>query len=451
MDKATVISETESLCPICLKKIEAKKIKEGTNVYLQKECEYHGSFKTIIWRDSPKIESWIRNKIPSYPKTPFTEIEKGCPFDCGLCKEHRQHTCTALIEVTDKCNLNCSFCFANSGSSFNELTLEKIEFLYRSVLKSSGNCNIQISGGEPTVREDLPEIIRLGHSIGFSFIQLNTNGVRIAEEEGYLKELKEAGLNSIFLQFDGMDDSIYEKLRGKKLLNLKLKAIESCKKYNIGVILVPTLVPKINIDNIGAIIDFALENLPTVRGVHFQPVSYFGRIPDIPKDEDRVTIPEVIRAIEKQTGGRIQEESFRPPGCENSFCSFHGNYIYKGNGQLSQVTKHSSDCCCSSEKAEAGAEKAKKFVARNWSERNNVSSNIKMGTSQIMNWDDIIQSIKNYSFSISGMAFQDVWNIDLERVKDCCIHVVNPEGKLIPFCAYNLTDIKGNYLYRRRK
>lgn len=451
MDEVRVISKTESLCPICLRKIEARKIEEGNETYLQKECDTHGNFKTIIWRGSPKIDSWVRNKIHSHPKMPFTEVEKGCPFDCGLCEEHRQHTCTALIEVTDRCNLNCSFCFASSSSELGDLTIDQIEFIYKSVLKASGNCNIQISGGEPTVRDDLPEIIRLGHSIGFSFIQLNTNGIRIAEQEDYLKELKKAGLNSIFLQFDGMNDSIYESLRGRKLLDLKIKAIENCKKHNIGVVLVPTLVPRINMDNIGAIIDFALENLPTVRGVHFQPVSYFGRIPSIPKDEDRVTIPDIIRAIESQTGGRIKEESFKPPGCENSFCSFHGNYIYKGEGQLSQVTKHSSDCCCKSEKAEVGAEKAKKFVARNWSERKAINSTIKLNSSKTMSWDDIIQSIKNYSFSISGMAFQDVWNIDLDRVKDCCIHVVSPDGKLIPFCAYNLTDIEGNYLYRRRK
>lgn len=441
--------DTESLCPVCLKKISAKKIKCGDKVYMEKSCPEHGSFRTLIWDGEPYMEKWIRNKIPSYPENPKTKNEKGCPFDCGLCGEHRQHTCTALIEITERCNLNCKFCFASAGKQAEDIDLDKIKFLYNSILKSSGTCNIQISGGEPTIREDLPEIIKMGSDLGFKFIQVNTNGIRLAEDIDFVRRLKLAGLNSVFLQFDGTEDSIYKNLRGRELLSCKIKAIENCSKYNIGVILVPTLVPGVNTDNIGSTIDFALERIPAVRGVHFQPVSYFGRFPSPPRDTDRITIPQVLRCIEEQTHGRVKKESFRPPGCENSFCSFHGSFLYKGDGELQPVTSNKSSCCGKTERADIGAQKAKDFTARNWSGVKIQGKPVKLSEGKAMTWDDIIYNIRNFTFSISGMAFQDVWNFDIERLKDCCIHTVSPDGRLIPFCAYNVTDCCGNYLYRK--
>lgn len=452
MKSENVISKTESLCPICLKKIGAEKILQDNKVYMKKYCKEHGEFKTILWKGSVSMEKWVRNKERAYIKNPLTTVKKGCPFDCGLCSEHRQHTCTALIEVTQRCNLKCKFCFADSYAGKEvDIPIEKIKFMYERVLKSSGTCNVQLSGGEPTLRDDLPSIIKLGIELGFKFIQINTNGIRIAQDEEYVKKLKKSGLSSIFLQFDGTKDLIYKKLRGMELLSLKLKAVENCKKYDIGVVLVPTIVPDVNLDNIGEIIDFALNNIPTVRGVHFQPVSYFGRVPYIPKDEQRVTLPEIMDNIEKQTGGKIKVESMKPPGCENALCSFHGNYIYKDKKELINITNNSNSCCSKNEKAEEGAKKAKKFISQNWSFRRADSFNGKLKTNKISSWDEILYNIKNYSFSISAMAFQDIWNVDLERIKDCCIHVVSPDGNLIPFCMYNITDSEGNYIYRNHK
>lgn len=442
--------DTESICPVCLKKIPAKKISYNDKIYMEKSCPEHGSFKTLIWDGKPYAESWERKKIPAYPEKPYTKVEKECPFDCGLCPEHRQHTCTALVEVTQRCNLRCKFCFASSGGYHEDINMQKIEFMYKSILKSSGVCNIQISGGEPTLRDDLPEIIELGIKLGFKFIQLNTNGIRIAEDSDYVKKLKEAGLSSVFLQFDGTRDEIYQKLRGKDLLQHKVKAIENCARYGIGVILVPTLVYGVNIDDIGNIINFALKRISKVRGVHFQPVSYFGRFPDTPQSFQRITIPQILRYIEAQTHGMIKKESFRPPGCENSFCSFHGNFIYKGNGELMPVVSSKKECSCKCERADIGAQKARDFTARSWSgTAQKCIKPVKISEGKAVSWDEVIYNIKNFSFSITGMAFQDAWNFDVERVKDCCIHVVSPDGRMIPFCAYNLTDCQGNYLYRR--
>ncbi|MDY0220555.1 MAG: radical SAM protein [Desulfobacterium sp.] len=320
---------TQSLCPHCLKKISATRVQKGDSVYLVKECPEHGPMQTLIWQGEPSMSNWVRNKTKAGPKLHATQTEKGCPFDCGICPQHRQKTCTALIEITHRCNLNCPVCFADSkenpadlfsGDSQNDPqthmkdpSLEEIKGWYKRIKEiTGGQCNIQISGGEPTVRDDLPEIVRMGKEMGFGFIQLNTNGLLLAYDEALLPRLKQAGLSSVFLQFDGVDDRVHLELRGKKLQSVKERAIDICQAENIGVVLVPTLVPGVNDSQVGEIIRFGIRRSPQVRGVHFQPISYFGRFPNPREEKPRITLPHVIQHIQAQTG--IDGAHFRPPG-----------------------------------------------------------------------------------------------------------------------------------------
>lgn len=442
------LTTTESLCPHCMTRIPAMRVAEGDKIYLEKTCPQHGKFRVLIWEGEPAFTSWVRPKVPGKLKKCFTKVDQGCPFDCGLCDDHRQETCTALLEVTGRCNLSCPVCFADAGGRINneDPDLAVIQGWYEKLLGAGGPYNLQLSGGEPTVRDDLPEIAALGKAMGFNFIQINTNGLRLAGETDYIKKLQEAGVTSVFLQFDGTDDGIYRQIRGRSLLQDKIRAIENCAGHNIGVILVPALVPGVNLDNIGEIIRFALRYQPVVRGIHFQPISYFGRYPESPPEE-RITIPRVVREIVEQTGGLVNIQDFRPPGCENALCSFHGNFTYSPGEGLQ--ARPASDSCCSPENAATGAKKARNFVARNWSGLKLKNSFGESENQVTDSWNKLIEKLLTHSFTISGMAFQDVWNIDLDRVRDCCIHVLSPEGKLIPFCAYNLTGIRGQSLYRR--
>jgi uncharacterized radical SAM superfamily Fe-S cluster-containing enzyme len=452
-DEEQVLSATESVCPECLARIPALRVAYGDDVYLKKTCPEHGDFTTVIWRGLPAYSSWVRPKIPSYPDNPFTSVERGCPFDCGLCPDHRQQSCCVLFEVTQRCDLRCPVCFADAGNHPTpDPDLSKIEGWYRRLLDAGGPFNIQLSGGEPCLRDDLPDIIALGRSRGFTFFQVNTNGLRLSRDADYLKRLKEAGLSTVFLQFDGTCDCIHEKLRGRLLAAHKQAVVDRCAEQQLGVVLVPTLVPGINTDNIGGIIEFAVQHAPTVRGVHFQPISYFGRYPHPPRDADRITIPEIIRAIEAQTGGALKRESFCPPGGENALCSFHGNFVLMPDGQLKPLTKHTPEtsCCCQPMPAQQGAAKSREFVARNWSApaSDNMIEFRPVGRPSLGEWDVFLSRARTHAFCISGMAFQDAWNLDLERLKDCYIHTASPDGRLIPFCAYNLTDQSGHSLYR---
>ncbi|MEN6328306.1 MAG: radical SAM protein, partial [Syntrophomonas sp.] len=193
-----------------------------------------------------------------------------------------------LLEITQRCNLNCNFCFASSGGDLADPSFDTIREWLK-ILVEAGKPFIHISGGEPTVRNDLPEIIRMIKEMGFPYIQLNTNGLRLAQKPEYVKELKQAGLSSVFMQFDGTKDEINQQLRGRNLLAEKENAIKNCGDNNLGIVLVPTIVPGVNDDNIGEIIRFGLSKVPDVRGIHFQPVSYFGRYPAPPLDNQRIT------------------------------------------------------------------------------------------------------------------------------------------------------------------
>lgn len=447
-----VIHLTESLCPVCLQKIAARHVLVNEDIYMQKTCEKHGDFSTIIWRgqSEPHYFSWKKNKWPVHPQKCLTEVEKECPYDCGLCAEHRQQTCCALLEVTQRCNLNCNVCFASSGGAIDDPSFAKIrEWL--EILIEAGKPFIHISGGEPTVRNDLPEIIRMAEEMGFPYIQLNTNGLRLSQEPDYVKELKQAGLSSVFMQFDGTTDEIHRQLRGRDLLAVKENAIKNCADNNLGIVLVPTIVPGVNMDNIGEIIRFGLSKVPDVRGIHFQPVSYFGRYPAPPLNNQRVTLPEVIREIDNQTGGKFKIEHFAPSGCDHARCGFHGDFVVMPNGSIKPLTaKKEEGCCCSKITDASGVEKNRNFVARRWVRESSQTNRSLIQLDYKMDEMDIfIARLKSHGFTITGMAFQDCWNIDLERLRECSLHVLSPEGKIIPFCVYNISDIEGKTLYRK--
>jgi len=277
-------------------------------------------------------------------------------------------------------------------------------------------------------------------SKGFKYIQLNTNGIKISQEKAYAKELADAGISAVFLQFDSTEDNIYEIMRGRALMESKIKAIEHCDMAYLSVVLVPTLVPGVNHNNIGEIVKFGLNYVPAVKGIHFQPVTYVGRYPENPQNCYRLTLPEVLRAIETQTDGMILTNQFTPSSCDHPMCGFHAVFIYTNN-KLRPLSKKQTNCCTTVTDARTVVRKNQNFVSLRWTRSKICCSN--SGSDQsALSIDEFLNNLKRNSFTISAMAFQDEFNIDLNRLKSCSVHVYD-KGKLIPFCA--------EYIYHKRK
>ncbi len=441
-----ILAETESLCPQCLQRIPAFYREVGGKVYLEKICPEHGEFSTLFWENAASFLRWQSETKNVAPKASLTESEKGCPFDCGPCPNHQQTACCVLLDVTMRCNQKCPFCFASANEDpAADPPLAQIGEWYDRLreLGEARPFNIQLSGGEPTVRKDLPAIIAMGREKGFTYIQLNSNGRRLALEKDYAKQLRAAGLSVVFLQFDGTNDDIYLRLRGEKLFALKLAAIENCAAANLPVTLVPTVTPAVNVDNIGAIFAFMLDHMPYVRGIHFQPVSYFGRYPEAPPSHGRVTLYRIMKELEKQTGGKIRREDLSPLQTGHSLCCFHGAFLREGDEF--RVLKGPKTCSCCSPSPEEIIAKDRDFVLNKWALPRETSG----CDGEEDGFDRVLRHLREDGFTLTGMAFQDVWNLDLNRLAKCRVHVWTKEEKLIPFCAYQMTNREGQGLYRR--
>ncbi len=470
---------TQSLCPVCLKLLDAVYEEfppQSGEIIMRKTCPEHGEFMTPVWRGGPSLIGWNRPKTPSFPACPQVGRTQGCPFDCGLCPDHAQHTCTGQIEVTQRCDLGCPVCYASSGYtasdaadavplSPSEPSLERIAFQLERLWRVSGACNIQLSGGEPTMREDLPEIVAMARRRGFALVQLNSNGIRLGREAGYAATLRDAGLDSVYLQFDGPDDDVFSILRGRPLLESKLDAVRRCAEAGLGIVLVATLVPGVNTGKLGDLLRLALELGPSIRGLHMQPVASFGRYPWELLNAPRLTLPEIMRELAGQSGDMLSVTDFHPPGCEHSMCSFSAVYrrVSRADGRTELAlipAPDAGECCCGPERvrdasgpatvpidAAEGARVSREFTARHW----RAPESSFFGSSG-EDGDDFDRFLARAGlarrFTISCMAFQDVCNLDVARVRGCCIHVVTSAGRLVPFCLHNLTALDGTPLYR---
>ena len=418
------IRATRSVCPRCLRNVPARLEGEGESVWLKKSCPDHGSFSTVIWRGLADFQTW-RGEVK-----PLAEGEgMSCPAECGICAEHGQGSCCVLLEVTRRCNLRCRFCFADGEQP--EPTMEELKAAVDCILRR-GKVLIQLSGGEPSLRDDLPELVAYIKSRGVQYVQLNSNGLRLAEDEEYVKALADAGLSFVFMQFDGVSDDIYETLRGRPLLEVKRRAIALCGKHGLGVTLVPTLVKGVNEHQVGDIIRFGAELSPVVRGVHFQPVSYFGRYPTQPENDARYTLDELIFALGSQAG--IEERNIMPSHCDHPGCGLHAAFVVLPEGGLMPLSfrRGGSECKITS------ARQNREYIGSRWSRSGDEESG---GVTDMRDMDGFVKRVKSHGFTVTAMAFQDAMNLDIERLRRCSLHVYT-HGKLKPFCSAYLTEEK---------
>ena len=426
------LRKTRSVCPVCLKNLPADLVREPDGrILLQKACPEHGAFSVPVWQGKMDFEQWLLETQPLAP-----DCGLSCPQHCGICPEHEIGTCCALLEVTERCNLRCRYCFADGGRKTVDPSYDACREAILDIVRQCGQPLLQFSGGEPTLRDDLPELVRFAKEAGCSYTQVNTNGIRLAEDPAYAESLARAGLDIVFLQFDGTRDAIYRELRGRPMLEEKLEAIRVCGGLGIGVTLVPTVVPGVNDDNLGELVSLAASLSPAVRGVHFQPVSYFGRHPGIPGDRDRYTLDRLMWDISEQTG--ISPESFLPSRCDHPLCGFHANFLIRPDGSLkplSSITHSSHSRGCERDNRE--------YVARHWRrepEEAPPAISDAGAFSDEMDFDTFLYRLRHHSLALSAMAFQDAMNLNIERLHRCSLHVYD-RGTVKPFCAKYLSPL----------
>ena len=474
-DSTAIDKTVSSICPVCLEVIRAHIFQDGENVFIEKQCQTHGEFKDLYWSDVALYRKFYRYFCEGSGIENPTPSEKGCPFDCGLCEKHKTGTLLANIDLTSRCNISCPVCFANSGGRIFEPAIDKIKAMMQNLRSQKPvPCSaVQFSGGEPTLRKDLPEIVSMAKEMGFTQVQIATNGIMLSADLKLCQNLERAGLSTVYLQFDGLTSKPYKMVRGRNLLPIKLQAIENFRRAGqTSIVLVPTLAKGVNDDQVGDIIRFASRNLDVIKGINVQPVSFAGRIDQKERSEKRITIPDFLTLVEEQTDNEITREDFYPvpfvapisrfiaaeTQCPQPVFTVHpccgaATYIYCLDGKMTPINRfldveglleriaeeaENFDGSSLSKLKKRGAmlKELSGFVDEAKAPRNlNVT---KMLLSVF--WNGTRQSLRDFhdkSLFLGAMHFQDRYNMDLERLRRCGVHYATPDGRIIPFCAYN--------------
>ncbi|HMV80828.1 MAG TPA: radical SAM protein [Leptospiraceae bacterium] len=434
---------TLSLCPVCLKRIDAKIVMQDSGVYMMKTCSEHGSFKVLIEEDEVYYRN-IRNyaKRSEMPLHFGTEVIHGCPMDCGLCSDHEQHSCLTVLEITDRCNLECPTCYsASSPRAGRHRTLSEIEFMLDRIVYNEGRPDVvQISGGEPTVHPDFFEVMRIAKSKPIRHIMLNTNGIKIANDPDFAKRLSEFAPGfEIYLQFDSFQESALKKLRGKDLRSVREKAIQTLNELNLSTTLVVTLEKGINDSEIGEIIQFAL-NQKCIRGITFQPTQQAGRTENF-LESGRLTLSGVRREIISQSG-IFTEKDLIPVPCNPDALAMA--YALKLDEKVFPLTRFISpgDLLENSRNTIVFEhdERMKNHLLRIFSTGNSVESLEEDFHSLMCCLPTVSAPGLKYEnlFRIIIMKFMDAYDFDVRAVKKSCVHMAVPDGRMIPFETMNL-------------
>ncbi|MCX6665653.1 MAG: radical SAM protein [Euryarchaeota archaeon] len=468
-----VLENIESVCPTCyiegiIQKIDAQVIEENKKVWIIKNCEKHGSFKELYFGDVNLYKRWMKYKVTGHP---VSDVKTSLFDDPTLYADHTSQTILTNLVVTNRCNLRCSYCFINAGAagSVYEPSFNQLRTLMQQTRneKPLGSKSIQITGGEPTLRSDFFDIIRLAKAVGFLHVQVHTNGLKLAENIEYCQRLKDEKVNTIYMSFNGVSKET------NPLLEQNKRALENLRKVNVNVVLVPVLIGGKNIHETGKIVRFAIDNIDVVRGVHFQPISFCGRATTLKENErksQRVEYIQLIEAIEQEFSGLISRDDFYPisilfpisqltesvtrehhveftphPGCGGS------TFIVMNEGKPIPITRfinvETYIKFMNEQAAKTGPLRKLRLASAIVKNINTFINTEKAPQSFDMKQiarDSVtvgneyaLRKLHHNSLFIGMMWYQDLWNLNIDRLQRCVIHYTTFEG-IIPFCTYNI-------------
>jgi uncharacterized radical SAM superfamily Fe-S cluster-containing enzyme len=480
-----ILSVTTSVCPVCYRVLPSIIVEREGRVYIRKACPEHGEFEELYYGDSNFYKRVMKFEEEGRgTRHVYTPVKTLCPFNCGLCAMHKQHTALVNLVATNRCDLSCWYCFFYSEAAgyVYEPTLEQIREMVRSIKKQGVTIAIQITGGEPLVREDLPEVVKVLRDEGVRHIQLNTNGLKFArlyledpqKAIEYARVLRGSGVNTVYLSFDGVTPRTNPKNHWE--IPFILEVFRQAKMTSV--VLVPTVIKGVNTDELGDIIRFAAKNMDIVRSVNFQPVSLTGFMKRFEREKYRITIPEVSKLIEEQTDGEITREDWFPVNASAVFSRFiegfsgefkfemanHpicgvGIYVYVDRsgdrlklipitrfidieGLLEYLREKWIDLVTGGSKLVAGLKllyTIRKFIDQEKAPKEfdiyKILLNIMLKRSY-----EALGELHYKLLFIGQMHFMDLYNYDIQRVQRCNIHYSVPDGRLIPFCAFNIFE-----------
>ncbi len=435
-----------SICSRCYAKVEGKIVFQDGNVYLLKKCQRHGSERVLIADDVDYYRRCreVFIKTPEMPVVYNTPVKWGCPYDCGLCTDHEQHSCLSLVEINDHCNLSCPICYARSGPTRMQYrSLPHIEKLLDAVVRNEGQPDVvQISGGEPTLHPDFFAVLELAKARPIRHLMVNTNGIRMAQDEDFVKQIAECMPDlEVYLQFDSFERDALMELRGADLRSTRQQALDRLNCYGISTTLVVTLKKGLNDNEVGRIIEFGLQQ-PCVRGVTFQPIQAAGRLEQYDPATDRLTLTEVRRKILEQSSV-LRPEDVIPVPCHPDCLAMA--YLLKLDGKVVPLTGmidpeiliNGGRNTIVYEEDDAVRNGVFRLFATNHSPQSGAGSlrDLLCCLPRLAAPPEL--SYKNI-FRVLIVQFLDAYSFDVRSVKKTCIHIVHPDGRLIPFDTYNL-------------
>jgi uncharacterized radical SAM superfamily Fe-S cluster-containing enzyme len=456
---------TKSICPVCKTVVDAEVNVRDNKVFLRKRCRHHGSFEALVYGDAEMYAASLRfNKPGTLPLQTQTEVHDGCPLDCGLCPDHKQHACAGIIEVNTACNLDCPVCFADSGHQPDgfSLTRDQVESGLDAFVAAEGEPEVvMFSGGEPSIHPEILEFCAMARGKGVRSVVLNTNGIRLAHDPGFARALAALDVG-IYLQFDGLGASEHLAFRGRDLREAKAKALQHCADAGLVVLLVAAVDAEVNLDKVGEIVRFGLAD-PSVRGVVFQPVTRAGRMPTFDPRE-RLTNPDVIKALVAQCGDWFRVDDFFPVPCCFPTCRSVtylladeedvipiprllplDSYLdYISNRALPDPSVRSALEGLWSASAIPGSQATTDRLTTALAalglpgEVNEiVTAALETCASCGIDFPDALADLASKAFMIVIQDFQDPYTLNVKQLMKCCVEEITPDGRLIPFCAYN--------------
>jgi len=469
----TLPHRTTSICPECNRILTALVFERDDQIWMSKECKEHGFFEDLYFGSLDmynKFSKYVHNgKGIENPNVPLETC--ACPTNCGLCSSHLSHTGLANIVVTNRCDLTCWYCFfyAERMGYIYEPTADQIRRMVsnlRAERPVPGNA-IQVTGGEPTLREDIVELVKAMKEGGVDHIQLNTNGIKISEDPDLMRQLREAGVNTLYLSFDG----VTKRTNPKNHWEIP-GVLKNCRATDMSITLVPTVIRTVNDHELGGMIRFAQQNIDVVRAVNFQPVSLTGRMPSRERMRYRITIPDCIERIEEQTDGEITTDAWFPvPSCTPithfaealtnrpefelsiHFVCGAGTYVFKEGDRLvpmadfvdvEGVLKYLDE---KADEIERGKNKywvSLKVMANlgRFIDKGRQPEGINMirllFEALVRHNYDALGKFHKKSLFLGMMHFMDKYNHDEERLRRCDIHYLTPDDRIVPFCAFNV-------------